>query len=94
MATLGNTAITSGGFDSPFPMAGGLRLEVWQVAGGAVGDTSTIQPKFGGSVISVISGQAATHNASTLGSSTNVTLTLTASASTSAVFDTFVLCKP
>lgn len=93
MATLGNTAITSGTLYAPSPMANGLLLEVWQVAGGAVGDTSVIAPKFGSTVVSVVCSQA-THNASTGGSSTNVTLTLTASAATNTVFDAWLLTKP
>lgn len=93
MATLANTQIVSGTLGQPSPMANGLLLEVWQVAGGAVGDTSAITPKFGGAVVSVICSQA-THDASTNGSSTNVTLTLTASAATNKVFDAWVLTRP
>lgn len=93
MATLSNTQVVSRHLLTPSPMANGLQLEVWQVAGGGVGDTSVIVPKFGKFVVSVVCPQA-THNASTLGTSTNVTLTLTASAATNVVFDTWVLTAP
>ena len=92
MATLGNTQVTSHNLGQPSPLANGLQIEVWQVAGGSVDDTSVITPKWGRFVVSVVCPQA-THNASTLGTSTNVTLTLTASAATSVVFDAWVLVK-
>lgn len=93
MATLASTQIVSGVLAQPSPMANGLQIEVWQVAGGAVDDTAAITPKWGRFVVSVITPQA-THNVSTLGTSTNVTLTLTASAATSVVFDVWLLTRP
>lgn len=93
MATLASTQVTSGVLGSQSPMANGLQIEVWQVAGGGVGDTAAITPKFGKFVMSVVSPQA-THNVSTLGTSTNVTLTLTASAATNVVFDVWLLTRP
>jgi hypothetical protein len=86
MATLASTQVTShDALAQPVPV-GGLHIEHWRVAMGAVGDTAAIAPKRGRFVVSVIGGMG-THTLGTLGTNTNVTLTLTSSAVTTENFD-------
>lgn len=87
MATLASTQVIShDALAQPVPQSG-LHIEVWRVAMGAVGDTATIVPARGRFVVSAVGGPA-TSNPSSLGTSSNVTLTLTSSAATTATFDT------
>lgn len=86
MATLASTQVVShDAIGLPVPQSG-LHIEVWRVAMGAVGDTAAIAPARGRFVVAAVGGPA-TSNPSSLGTSTNVTLTLTASAATTATFD-------
>lgn len=86
MATLASTQVTSvDALAQPQPL-GGLSLQMWKVAMGAVGDTATITPSRGRFVVAAIGGPA-TSNTSANGTSTNVTLTLTSSAATNTTFD-------
>jgi len=90
MATLASTQVTShDAIAQPAPQSG-LHIEHWRVAMGAVADTAAITPKRGRYVVSVIGGPA-TNNLSTLGTDTNVTLTLLSSAATTATFDVQLL---
>ena len=93
MATLASTAVTAGELSSPFPLAGGLALEVFRCAGGAAADTVALTPKFGRFVLGAWASQASTNGLSTLGTDTNVTLALTASSTTSVTFDAFLLVR-
>lgn len=96
MATLASTNITSNiTYNGEVPLAygtSGLQIEIFRCASGAVGDTIAITPRFLSGIYSYDSGMPATSNLSTTGS-TNVTLTLAASASTSATFDVWLLGK-
>ena len=94
MATLASTQIVADNFANPFPLAGGLLLEVWQVAGGAAADTAAITPARGRFVLAALSGHSCSNNVGTGGTSTNVTFTLTASAATSVAFQCWLICKP
>lgn len=90
MATLASTQVASNdAIAQPFPLSG-FHIEVWRVAMGAVGDTAAITPKRGRFVVSALGGNA-TNSLGTLGTDTNVTLTLTASAATSATMDVMLL---
>ena len=93
MATLASTQITASNFGAPFPLAGGLLLEVWRVAGGAVDDTIAITPSRGRFVVAAMSSIATSDNVSTLGTSTNVTLTLLASAATSVTSQVWLIVQ-
>ncbi len=90
---MASTNISSDNFAKPFPLAGGFLLEVWQAAGGAVDDTVAITPKFGRYVVAAMSGHSCSNNVGTNGTSTNVTLTLTASAATSVTFQVWLITK-
>lgn len=94
MATLASTNVTgsiSPGGEKPLMFGdSGLCLQVFTVAGGAVGDTAALTPDpTMSAVYYVLATQSATSNTSTTGT-TNVTLTLTASASTATTFQAFV----
>lgn len=85
-------------FNNEAPIAygqAGLYIEVWRVAGGTVGDTIALTPKYIANIRSVIGtgGLAASHNISTAAtaSNTNVTFTLTASSATNVNFDITLL---
>lgn len=93
MATLGATMVTAGVMDQPIP-GGEFHLEVWRVAGGAIGDTATITPKRGRFVGAAIASQSCQTSLSTLGTDTAVTLTLTASVAATATFDALLFCIP
>lgn len=94
MATLASTNVSSSlpvNGEEPLAFGGaGMLIEVFRCAGGAVGDTVALTPKYIKKIKTVISNQSASSNASTSGT-TNVTLTLTASAATSVTFDAFVI---
>lgn len=90
MATLASTQVTYGdAIAQPIPFSG-LHVEVWRVAMGSVDDTAAITPKRGRFVVSAVGGPA-TNNLGTLGTNTNVTLTLVSSAATTATFDVQLL---
>lgn len=86
MATLGSTLVTASYFGSPVPF-GGMHIEPYRVAGGAVGDTATIAPNRGRFVLAALTSGAASTTLSTAGTATNVVLTLLASAATDVTFD-------
>lgn len=94
MATLANTNVTrSLSANNEIPVAfgqGGLLIEHFRCAGGAVGDTVVLRPEVITSIKGVYAQQSSTSNASTAGT-TNVTLTLTASAATTVTFDAWVV---
>jgi len=94
MATLASTNVTgnlSPNGEEPFAFGqSGLMIETFRCAGGAVGDTVALTPKYVKKVKSVVSGQAASSNPTTTGP-TNVTLTLLASAATSVTFDAWII---
>jgi len=89
MATLASTNVSSAiAFGSQQPLAwgaGGLYVEVFTVAGGAVADTCAITPKFIADIRTVDPGPW-TNNLSTTAANTNVTLTMTASAATNTTY--------
>ena len=96
MATLASTNITSNvTYGGEVPLAygqSGLQVEIYRAAGGAVGDTVAITPRFLSDVRTVMASQSAT-NSLTTNANTNVTLTLTASAATNTTFDVWLLGK-
>lgn len=87
MATLASTQVTYGDqLDQPYPVSG-LHVEHWRVAsGGSAADTCAIPPKRGRYVVSVVGGPAY-NNLGTLGTNTNVTLTLVGGTATIGSFD-------
>lgn len=93
MATLGSTQVTAGFFGAPIPV-GGVQIELYRVAGGAVGDTATIVPSRGRYVVGCLSTGTASTSLSTAGTSTNVVLTLLASAATDVTFDALLFIQP
>lgn len=95
MATLASTNITtalSAGGETPVMGFGdsGLLVEVFRVAGGTVGDTIAITPRFITDIRSAMSGNAASHALSTTAANTNITLTLIASVAASSVSDVWL----
>ena len=94
MATLGSTNVTqliSINGEQPLTYGeGGLLLESFRVTGGTVGDTIALTPTWISKIFTIQNGIPASNNVSTSGS-TNVTLTLTASAATTVFFDVWLL---
>lgn len=94
MATLANTNVTgflSANKEEPIAFGlGGLLIEHFRCAGGAVADTVVLTPRYITSIKGVHAQQSSTSNASTSGT-TNVTLTLTASAATNVTFDAWII---
>lgn len=93
MATLASTQVTASSFAGPLPF-GGLNVELYRVAGGAVGDTATIAPSRGRYVLGCLSTGTASTTLSTAGTATNVVLTLLASAATDVTFDALLFVQP
>lgn len=93
MATLASTQVTAGFLGSPIAV-GGLNIELYRVAGGAVGDTATIAPSRGRYVLGCLSTGTASTTLSTAGTATNVVLTLLASAATDVTFDALLFVQP
>lgn len=94
MATLASTNVT--GFipiNGEQPLAygeGGLLLETFRAQGGTVGDTIALTPRWISKIYSASGMLPASNNCSTSGT-TNVTLTLVASAATNVFFDVWLI---
>lgn len=92
MATLAATRVSASYLDQPSP-ASGYHIEVWRVAsGGANGDTAAITPARGRFVVSAVGGPAS-NNLSTVGTNTNVTLTISTGTNTVGAFDVQILVQ-
>ena len=92
MATQAASRLTSTYLDQPYPMAG-FHEEVWRVASGAAaGDTVVITPARGRYVVVAQCGPA-TDDVGTVGTNTNVTLTVVAGTSTIGSFNVTILVQ-
>ncbi len=92
MATLGSTQVSGNSANLQIPLSPFI-VEIWRVTHGTVGDTATITPARGRFVVGAIGGPPSSTTLSTLGTDTNVVLTLTASGSTSVTSDVLLLLQ-
>lgn len=95
MATLASTNITTAiAANAEQPVAygdSGLLIEFFRCAGGGVGDTCALTPRWITDIRAVQANQTATDALSTSAANTNVTLTLTASAATNVVWSASII---
>lgn len=92
MATLGSTQVSANSASLPIPL-GPFHVEFWRATYGTVGDTITITPARGRYVVSAVSTIPASTTISTVGTDTNVVLTLTASGATTVTGDIMLLVQ-